>query len=259
VVTVIPLFLILFNITFLGVTAVDWSFFTKLPNDMPPGLGHAIYGTAMLVGLATLCAVPFGILAAVFLVEYKTSRLAPPVRFVGELLGGVPSIVIGILGYYVIVRPMHHSSGWAGIFALGVMMIPIVMRATEESLKLVPSSLRSASYALGAAHWQTVLRVTVPAALPAIITGIFLAIARIAGETAPLLLTAESSNYWRFSPNEPTPFLTFYINKYFSSPLPEEQRLSWAAAFVLLTLVMFLNIGIRLVTGKRQVLAAQAD
>jgi phosphate transport system permease protein len=257
--TVIPLFLILFNITLFGVTAVDWNFFTKLPNDMPPGLGHAIYGSAMLVGLATVCAVPVGIMAAVFLVEFKTSRLAPIVRFVGELLGGVPSIVIGILGYYVLVEPMHHFSGWAGIFALGAMMIPIVMRATEESLKLVPSSLRSASYALGAAHWQTVLRVTIPAALPAIITGVFLAIARIAGETAPLLLTADSSNYWRFNPDQPTPFLTFYINKYFSSPLPEEQRLSWAAAFVLLTLVMFLNIGIRLATGKRQVLAARAD
>jgi phosphate transport system permease protein len=259
VVTVIPLFLILFNITVFGIAALDWSFFTNLPNDMPPGLGHAIYGSAMLVALATLCAVPPGILAAVFLVEYKTSRLAPIVRFVGELLGGVPSIVIGILGYYLLVEPLRHFSGWAGIFALGVMMIPIVMRATEEALKLVPSSLRSASYALGAAHWQTVVRVTVPAALPAIITGVFLAIARIAGETAPLLLTADSSNYWRFNPNQPTPFLTYYINKYFSSPLPEEQRLSWAAAFVLLTLVMFLNIGIRLATGKRQVLAARAD
>jgi phosphate transport system permease protein len=269
IITVVPLFLILGNITVLGISAVDLTFFTNLPNDKPPGLGHAIYGTGLLVGLTTLFAVPVGILAAIFLVEYKTSRLAPLVRFVGELLGGVPSIVIGILGYFVLVKGygwydhfgMHlgHFSGWAGIFALFVMMIPIVMRATEESLKLVPASLRSASYALGAAHWQTVLRVSVPAALPAIITGVFLAIARIAGETAPLLLTANNSNFWRYTPDQPTPFLTFYINKYFSSPLPDEQRLSWAAAFVLLTLVMALNVGIRLATGKRMMSAARAD
>jgi phosphate transport system permease protein len=258
-VIVIPLFLILGNITALGITAVDWNFFSNLPNDSPPGLGHALYGSALLVGLTTLFAVPVGILAAVFLVEYKTSRLVPIVRFVGELLGGVPSIVIGILGFYVLKEPIGHFSGWAGVFALFVMMIPIIMRATEEALKLVPASLRTASYALGAAHWQTVLRVTVPAALPAIITGVFLAMARIAGETAPLLLTAGSSNFWRYSPNEPTPFLTFYINKYFGSSLPEEQRLSWAAAFVLLTLVMLLNIGIRVATGRRQVSAARAD
>jgi phosphate transport system permease protein len=257
--TIIPLFLILTNIMVEGIPQLKLSFFTNLPYDEQPGLGHAIYGSALLVGLATLAAVPIGILAAVFLVEFRTSRLAPVVRFIGELLGGVPSIVIGILGYFVIVLPMGNFSGWAGIFALGVMMIPIVMRSTEESLKLVPASLRSASYALGAAHWQTVLRVTVPAALPAIITGVFLAIARIAGETAPLLLTADSSNFWRYTPNGPTPFLTFYINKYFSSNELVERNLSWAAAFVLLALVMALNVGIRLATGKRQVLAARAD
>jgi phosphate transport system permease protein len=269
VVTVIPLFLILWKITVEGLAALDVSFFTNLPNDKPPGLGHALYGTGLLVLLTTLFAVPIGILAAIFLVEYRTSRLAPVVRFIGELLGGVPSIVIGILGYYVLVKGFDwydqlgmrigHFSGWAGVFALFVMMIPIVMRATEESLKLVPASLRSASFALGAAHWQTVLRVSVPAALPAIITGVFLAIARIAGETAPLLLTADSSNYWRYWPSEPMPFLTYYINKYFSSSMPDEQKLSWAAAFVLLALVMILNVGIRLITGKRVVSAARAD
>jgi phosphate transport system permease protein len=269
VATVIPLFLILWKITVEGLGALDSSFFTNLPNDKPPGLGHALYGTGLLVMLTTLFAVPVGILAAIFLVEYRTSRLAPIVRFIGELLGGVPSIVIGILGYYVLVKGFDwydyfgmrigHFSGWAGVFALFVMMIPIVMRTTEESLKLVPASLRSASFALGAAHWQTVMRVSVPAALPAIITGVFLAIARIAGETAPLLLTADSSNYWRYSPSEPMPFLTYYINKYFSSSMPDEQKLSWAAAFVLLALVMILNVGIRLITGKRVVSAARAD
>jgi phosphate transport system permease protein len=181
------------------------------------------------------------------------------VRFVGELLGGVPSIIMGVFGYAVLVAPLHHFSGWAGILALSVMMIPIVMRASEEALKLVPQSLRNASYALGAAHWQTVSRVTVPAALPAIITAIFLAIARIAGETAPLLLTADSTLYWAATPNGRTPYLTYYIYFWAQDPDDEHKRLAWAAAFVLLTVVMLLNIGIRFVTGKRVLLASRAD
>src|SRR5262249_13794311 len=153
------------------------------------------------------------------------------VRFIGELLGGVPSIVMGIFGYALLVAHLlGHFSGWAGIFALAVMMIPIVMRASEESLKLVPQSLRNASHALGAAHWQTVLRVTVPAALPAIVTAIFLAIARIAGETAPLLLTADNSKYWAWTPNDKISYLTFYIYDYSTKPDNEHQRLAWAAA-----------------------------
>jgi len=258
-VTVTPLFLILGYVTVRGATALDFNFFTSLPNRHPPGLANAIYGSAVLVGLATLFAVPIGLLAAVFLVEYKTSRLAPIVRFVGELLGGVPSIVIGILGYALLVRPFGHFSGWAGVFALAVIMVPIVMRASEESLKLVPQSLRSASYALGAAHWQTVLRVTIPAALPAIITGVFLAIARIAGETAPLLLTANCFHFWPDSPNGEMPYLTYYIYTGTTSPQEEQRRLAWAAAFVLLTVVMLLNVGIRLATGRRLVSAARAD
>ena len=138
-------------------------------------------------------------------------------------------------------------------------MIPIVMRASEESLKLVPSSLRNASYALGAAAWQTVVRVIVPAALPAIVTGIFLAIARIAGETAPLLLTANNSNFWPRSPGERMPYLTYYIYTYSRSDEPQEQRLAWSAALVLLMFVMLLNVGIRSLTGRRAVLASRAD
>jgi phosphate transport system permease protein len=258
-VTAGPLFLILGYITWRGTTALNWSFFTNLPLDDPPGLAHALYGSTMLVGLATLLAVPVGILTAIFLVEDRTSRLAPVVRFVGELLGGVPSIIMGVFGYAVLVAPLHHFSGWAGILALSAMMIPIVMRASEESLKLVPQSLRNASYALGAAHWQTVSRVTVPAALPAIITAVFLAIARIAGETAPLLLTADSTLYWAATPNGRTPYLTYYIYFWAQDPDDEHKRLAWAAAFVLLTVVMLLNIGIRFVTGKRVLLASRAD
>jgi phosphate transport system permease protein len=207
-----------------------------------------------------------GVLAAVFLVENRRSRLAPPVRFIGELLGGVPSIVLGIMGYGLLARPPEWLgwsgtgfSGWAGAFTLAVMMIPIVMRSAEEAMKLVPQSLRNASYALGAAYWQTITRVTIPAALPAIVTGVFLAMARIAGETAPLLLTVSSNDRWTWWPGEPMPYLTYWI--YFGSrdPLPEQQRLAWAAAVVLLLVVMLLNVSIRLATGRRQVAAGGVD
>ena len=256
--TIGPLFLILGFVTYRGVGALNLAFFTNLPIDIPSGLGHALVGSGMLVGMATLFAVPIGLLAAIYLNEFRTSRLAGVVRFIGELLGGVPSIIIGIFGYACLVMPMGFS-GWAGSFALGVMMIPIVLRSSEESLKLVPPSLRNASYALGAAAWQTVVRVIVPAALPAIITGIFLAIARIAGETAPLLLTANNSNFWPRSPGERTPFLTYYIYTFSRSDEPQEQRLAWSAALVLLMFVMLLNVGIRSLTGRRAVLASRAD
>jgi phosphate transport system permease protein len=262
VVTLVPLFLILGFITYRGLTALDWDFFTKLP--APPGepgggLAHALGGSALLVVLATVVAVPLGILAAIYLSEYRGSRLAPVVRFVGELLGGVPSIILGIFAYAVLVGPSRSFSAWAGALALAVMMIPIVLRATEESLRLVPQALRNASHALGASQWQTVARVVVPAALPAVITGIFLAMARIAGETAPLLLTAYGSNFWPRSPNDRTPFLAKYIFDYSRSGYPDWERQAWAAALVLLAVVMFLNVGIRFVTGARVVSATRAD
>jgi phosphate transport system permease protein len=265
-VTLAPLFLILGLILLRGLPGLSWAFFTELP--APPGrpgggLAHALAGSAILVGLATAGAVPLGVLAAVFLAEYRTSRLAAPVRFVGEILGGVPSIIVGIFAYSVCVLSAGGDapsfSAWAGSFALGVMMIPIVLRTTEEALRLVPQSLRDASYALGAAHWQTVLRVAVPAALPAITTGVFLAVARIAGETAPLLLTAYGSQFFPESLNEPTPFLPRYIYTYASSGFPTQVRQAWAAALVLVGVVMLLNVGIRLVTGQRVVSATRAD
>ncbi len=261
-VTVGLLFVILGYLVNHGIMALNWDFFVNLPapvGESGGGLANAICGSAMLVGLATLLAVPVSILAAIYLAEYRSDWLGPTVRFIGELLGGVPSIVIGIFAYAVVVKPMGHFSGWAGSFALGVMMIPIIMRASEEALKLVPASLRSASHALGASQWQTVVRVTVPAALPAVITGVFLAIARVAGETAPLLLTASSNRYWPTSPNDFTPSLPYYIFTYAVSGDPDWHRQGWAAALVLLTVVMLLNFGIRFLTGKRAVLAAQSD
>jgi phosphate transport system permease protein len=261
-VTLVPLFLIFGYIVYEGIGSLNWAFFVNLPT--PPGeqgggMAHALVGSAMLVGLATALAVPVGILAAIFLAEYRASRLGGPVRFVGELLNGVPSIIIGTVGYALIVLPMGHFSAWAGSCALAVMMVPIVMRTSEESLRLVPASLRNASYALGATQWQTSLKVVLPAALPAVITGVFLAVARIAGETAPLLLTAFGNQFWPRSPNDPTPSLPVYIYKYATSGYEDWNQQAWSAALVLLTVVMLLSAGIRLLTGKRVVLASRAD
>jgi len=265
--TIVPLVLILGFISYRGAAEVNVDFFTHLPPEIDPpgGLGHAVLGSFMLVAIASLCAVPIGILTAVFLSEYRTSRLAGTVRFVAEMLGGVPSIIIGVFGYAMLVNPFWYPgpswkpSGWAGAFALGVMMLPVVIRSAEEALKLVPGGLREASYALGAARWQTVLRVLLPAALPAILTGVLLAVGRIAGETAPLILTAKGSNYWPHSPGEPTPYLTYFVYEYSKNTAdPVQQRLGWAAAFVLMAAVLILNITTRLIAGKRSVDASRA-
>jgi phosphate transport system permease protein len=247
-VTIVSLALILGYVAYQGVSAVSLQFFTNLPIDTPPGLGHAALGSAMLVVLATVMAVPVGVLAAVYLAEYR-GRLAGAVRFVGELLAGVPSVVVGIFAYTVLVLPLGFS-GWAGAFALAVMMVPVAMRTTEEALRMVPSSLRAASYALGATRWQTVVRVTLPAARTAITTGVLLAASRIAGETAPLLLTAYNSNFWPSSPSERTPFLTYYIFTYSRSDDAVERQLAWAGALVLLVVVVFLSLGVRALTGR---------
>jgi phosphate transport system permease protein len=263
ILTTVPLFLILGYLLYRGVTALNWDFFTKLPvpvGEKGGGLANAFYGSALMIGLATAFSVPIGLLTAIYLAEYRSGRLGAAVRFIAEMLGSVPSIVIGIFGYYAIVMPVTTNfSGLAGGFALGVMMLPILIRASEEALKLVPTSLRHASYALAASQWQTVLRVTVPAALPAIITAICLSIARVAGETAPLLLTAVNNDYWPRSLNDYTPSLPVFIFQYATQPWEESHRLAWAAAFVLVSAIMVLNVGIRLLAGKRVLLASQAD
>ncbi len=248
------LLMILGYVVWRGAGALNWAFFVNSPAPVGRpggGMANAIFGSFMLVGLAALFAVPLGVLAAVYLAEYKSRRLAPTARFVGELLAGVPSIVIGIFAYTAVVRSMGHFSGWAGAFALGVMMLPVVMRASEEALRLVPQSLREGSYALGANQWQTIIHLVLPAALPAVITAVFLSIARIAGETAPLLLTASSNQFWATSPNDFTPSLPVYIFNYAISPYPDWHRQAWAAALVLLIVVTLLNFGVRLLSGKK--------
>ena len=233
------------------------------------GLGHAMLGSLMIVAMAAAFAVPLGLLAAVYLAEARNAPFAVAVRFVAELLGGVPSIVIGIFAYAILVGPSYEFltgsarplgfSGLAGAFALAVMMIPIVVRSAEESMKLVPDTLRQASFALGANRMQTTLRVVLPASLPAIVTGVFLAVGRIAGETAPLLLTAGNSDFWPGSPTRQTAFLPGYIYNYSRSSFADWQQQAWGGALVLLAVVMLLNVGVRLVAGKRLVAASRAD
>jgi len=258
--TIVPLFLILGFVTYRGAGAVNWNFFTQLPPpiDSPGGLGQAVLGSIMLVSMASVWAIPLSIMAAIFLTEQRRSWLGTPVRFVADTLGGVPSIVVGIFAYAMFVYPFWLPdarwgfSAWSGSFALGVMMLPVTIRSAEEALKLVPGGLREASYALGATQWQTVSKVLVPAAFPAIITGILLAVGRVAGETAPLLLTSRGSNFWPHDPSASTASLPFFINE-FSKQIGQDEfeRLGWAAAFVLLVAILTLNLTTRLIAGKR--------
>ena len=266
VVTCVPLFLILGYLVYRGVGGLSIQLFTD--DAVAGGLRNAFIGSFILVGLASLIAIPVGLFAAIFLAEYRTRAFGGVIRFVGELLVGVPSIVVGVFVYgmvHFLIKDWHwlankeQYSGWAGIAALAIMMIPIVMRSSEESLKLVPQTLRNASHALGAYHWQTVLRVSVPAAMSAIITGIFLAIARIAGETAPLLMTAFGNDNKALSPNEPMGFVPLYIFRYATEGVAANESKAWAAALVLVSFIMVLNVGVRVATGRRGVLASRAE
>lgn len=262
--TVMPLFLILGYITVKGAVQVTTAFFTNLPNDTPPGLYHALVGSVTLVALASTFAIPIGLLTAILLSEYRRHPLIGPVRFVAEMLGNVPSIVVGVFAYALLVYPFWLSPGqrgfgysaWAGAFALGVMMLPVTIRSAEEAMRLVPQSLREASAALGATRRQTILKVVLPAALPAIITGILLAVGRIAGETAPLILTARGSQYLARSLSDPTPSLPYYVYDFATKPNEDLKNLAWAGAFVLVVIVLCLNIGVRLLSGKRTVAAS---
>jgi phosphate transport system permease protein len=298
--TVVPLFLILGLITVRGVQALEPVLFTERArgnltdeqfdqyqawregraeyprNELGRpvrrgGLGHAMLGSVILTAGATAAAVPLGLLAAVWLAEARRSRPAAFVRTVTELLGGVPSIVIGLFVYSVLVSPTYSfirgadaeplkASAWAGMAALALLMVPVVVRSAEEAMKLVPDALREASYSLGATRMQTTLRVIVPAALPAIVTGVFLAVGRIAGETAPLLFTAQWSDDWPTtwdSLNRPFPYLTGYINEYAQSQYADFKEQAWGGTLVLLWVVMLLNVGIRLLAGKRVVAASR--
>jgi phosphate transport system permease protein len=252
--TVSVLVLILGYLAWHGASSVNWDFFTKLPKpvgDVGGGMANAIVGSAKLLLIASLIGMPIGILAAVYLAEFGGKTFPFIVRYTTDLLNGVPSIVIGIFAYAVVVIPMGHFSTLAGGFALGVMMIPIAVRSTEEFLRAVPTSLREGAMALGASKWKSVLTVIVPAAFQGILTGLLLDVARVAGETAPLLFTAFSNRFWSPGWNQPIASLPVMIYTYAIAPYEDWHRQAWAAGLVLLGLVLLINIVSRLVMARR--------
>jgi phosphate transport system permease protein len=249
----VPLFFILFFVVTRGITALDWNFFTQTPKphgETGGGMANAMLGTLVISGLGALFAVPIGILAGIFVAEHTRSRLASLVRFSADTLNGVPSIVIGLFVYALVVVPMKQFTALSGGIALGVMMIPIITRTTEELLRLVPASLREGALALGATHGRAVFTVVLPAALPGILTGVMLALARIAGETAPLLFTAFNNHYWSTSLLQPIATLTVQVYTYATSPYDDLHRQAWAGALVLVTLVLTCSILARLATRR---------
>jgi phosphate transport system permease protein len=252
VVTISVLFVILGCLIYNGAHSLNWDFFTKLP--LPPGevgggLANAIVGSMQIVGMAGLIGIPIGFLAGVYLAEYEDRRFASLVRYVADLLNGVPSIVIGILAWTLVVLPMKTQSGLAGSIALSVMLIPIVTRQTEQFLREVPLALREAALALGASKWKMIATVAVPAGSKGILTGMILGMARIAGESAPLLFTALNNQYWG-GLREPTASLPVMIYKLAIAPYEDWNRQAWAAGLVLITLVLVANIAARLVLAK---------
>ena len=238
-----------------GARSLSWSFFTQLPTPVGEtggGMANAIVGSARLLGIAILVGVPIGFLGGVYLAEYGGSTFSFVVRYVTDLLNGVPSIVIGIFAYTIIVLPQHHFSTWAGGLALGVMMIPISVRSTEEFLRAVPGSLREGAMALGASRSEAILTVVIPAAKNGIITGIMLNLARVAGETAPLLFTSFSNRFWSQGMDQPTAALPVIIYTYAIAPYEDWHQQAWSAGFVLLMLVLTVNVAARLLLSKKE-------
>jgi phosphate transport system permease protein len=253
-VALVPLASLLWLVVSRGASGLSWGFFTHLPSPVGEpggGIGNALAGTLYIVGLACVFGLPVGIGAGVFLAERGDGRLGSAVRFTTDVLSGVPSIVVGIVAYGLLVVPMRRFSAAAGAFALALLMIPILARATEELVRLVPGTLREASLALGVPQWKTSLRVVVRTALGGIVTAILLSVARAAGETAPLLFTALNNQYWNVRPDQPTASLTVQIFNYAISPYEDWHRKAWTAALVLLILVGLLNLLARLLTRSR--------
>ncbi len=253
VITSSILFLILGFLVYNGWRSLNWDFFTKLPlsaGEMGGGLANAIVGSAVLIVIAAAIGIPVGFLGGIYLAEFGGKTVPMLIRYTADLLNGVPSIVIGIFAWTVVVVPMHHFSAWAGGFALSLMMIPIGLRATEQFLRGVPNSLREGSLALGASKTRTIISVIVPAAKQGILTGMILGVARIAGETAPLLFTSFNNQFWSKTLNEPTASLPFMIYYLAVSPYDDWHREAWAAGLVLLVLVLIANIASRWVLSR---------
>ena len=255
-VCILPMFFILFFIARKGISVINWAFLTQLPKpvgEVGGGILNAILGTLMLIIVATVLSVPIGVFTGIFLSEYKKGRLVYLVRLSTEILQGIPSIVIGIIAYVWIVVLVGSFSALSGGVALAMMMLPIIITAAEETLKLIPDSLREASLGLGVSYPRTILKVVLPAGLSGILTGVLLSVARVAGETAPLLFTAFGSPFMNFNILKPVNTLPLMIFNYATSPYPEWHRLAWGASFVLIVFVLGLNLFTKLVTRRWKV------
>jgi len=253
IIALIPLAMILFYVIKEGAGALNWDFFTKMPKPVGEsggGMANAIVGTLILIGIAAVFAVPIGGICGVHLAEYPTTKFSAAARFAADVLNGVPSIVIGIFAYGLVVLPVKRFSALAGGVALGFLMIPIVVRTTEELLRLVPGGLREGALALGATRGRAVFSVIVPAALPGILTGILVALARVAGETAPLLFTALGNRFWSTNLTQPIASLTVQVYTYAQSPYDDWHRQAWAGAFLLVLIILTLSIAARLAVRR---------
>jgi len=249
IVAIVPLIAILVNVFSNGGAALSWDFITQVPgavgSDEPGGIGPAIQGTLVLIGLSSLIGVPIGVMGGIFLSEYGTNRFGRTVRFFNDVLAEFPTIVIGVFAFVLIVLTVGNFSVWAGSFALSIVMLPIIMRTTEESLKLVPITYREAGYALGIRRYRVVFTIVLSSARNGLVTGILLAVARIAGETAPLVFTILGSSQFISDLNGPVDALPLRIWRLSSLPYDSAVTQGWGAAFILIIMVLSINIGVR--------------
>lgn len=253
IVATVLLFVILFYIAARGVSSLSFEFLVETPKPVGEGggIGNAIVGSAMMTLLAAIVGLPLGIAAGVYLAEFGRNWFGNTVRFIADTLIGIPSIIIGIFVYTLVVLPMGRQSGLAGSLALAIIMLPIVARTTEEMIRLVPNSMREGALALGAPQWRVAWNIVLPAAASGIATGAMLAIARVTGETAPLLFTALNSRFYNFYYDQPMSSLTVQIFNYATGPFEIEHAMAWAATLILVGLILLINILVRVMTRKR--------
>src|SRR5271155_1757368 len=241
ILVLVPLFAIFAYLVYRGIGSINWAFLTQTPKPVGEaggGMANAIVGSAFILALASLLGVPLGVGAGIYLAEYGRNRFGDLIRFTADVLNGVPSIVVGIVAYGIVVLGQGHFSALAGGVALAIMMIPTITRTTEEMLLLVPNAVREAAYGLGVSRWRTTLSITLRTATSGVITGVMLAFARVAGETAPLLFTAFGNQYWNWKINQPTAALSLQIFAYAISPFDEWHRQAWAGALILIILIV---------------------
>jgi phosphate transport system permease protein len=253
VLVLLPLGAVFGYLIYKGIGSINWAFLTQTPKPVGEaggGMANAIAGSAFILLIASAIGVPIGIGAGIYLAEYGRNQLGNVIRFTADVLNGVPSIVVGIVAYGIVVLSQGHFSALAGGVALAIMMIPTITRTTEEMLLLVPNAVREAAYGLGVSRWRTTLSITLRTATSGVITGVMLAFARVAGETAPLLFTAFGNQYWNWKINQPTAALSLQIFTYAISPFDEWHRQAWAGALILIVLIVFAVSAVRIVAGR---------